>query len=115
LDESSCGRSLRMSVSWSVGWLVGRLVVRSLVGCWLVGWSSEGPHSKDLAHSLKTKFGRPEKIYRMWHGNSVCRFIFQRNGLPNFDSPKIGAHTQMIATRYKLYTQHQRKKIGKKK
>ncbi len=35
LDKSSCGRSLRMWVSWSVGWLVGHSVGQSLVG-WLV-------------------------------------------------------------------------------
>jgi hypothetical protein len=48
----------------------------------------------------------------MWHADLVD--IFQRNGLQNFDLPKIGTHTQMIAARYKSYIQHQRKKMAKK-
>ncbi len=46
------------------------------------------------------------------------RIIFQMNGLPNFDLPKIGSYIQMISARYELYNiGHQRKiwpkKIGK--
>jgi hypothetical protein len=83
VSQKLVGWSVGCLVGWSVGWLVGRLVVRS-VG-WPVtpdvgrsvsrsvgrsvgqsGWSvglvsmsagqlSEGPHSKDLVHSLKNK------------------------------------------------------------
>jgi hypothetical protein len=72
LDGWSVGRSVSWSVGrlvgWS-GWLVGHLV-GLLVGA-LVGQFSEGPHSKDLEHSLKNTIWSARKNLPMWHGKLV--------------------------------------------